>query len=111
MTIARFFSSLWSGVERRQHPRLREPAITLVIEGRKVKTIDWSLGGCLIVAADLGPPSRHVGEKLGGTLRLAKVPKGEFMAEVVRKTDRGELGLRWLEFTGATFLGMTSTYG
>src|SRR5260221_10960099 len=111
MTIARFIAKLWHGVERRQHVRLREPAITLVIDGRKIKTIDWSTGGCLVVDADLGPGTRHIGEKLKGTLRLSKVPSGEFLAEVVRRTDRGELGLRWLEISGATFLSMTAIYG
>jgi hypothetical protein len=110
MTIARFISGLWNGIERRQHPRLREPAITLVVGGRKIRTVDWSLGGCLVVAEHVGPGPHRVGDQVGGKLRLAKVPQGEFLAEVVRQTDKGELGLRWLEITASTFMAITVEY-
>ena len=110
VTIARFISDLWNGVERRRHPRLREPVMTLVVGGRKLKTVDWSLGGCLVVAAEVGPGPFRVGDRIEGKLRLPRVPQGDFIAEVVRQTDKGELGLRWLEVTGSTFLALSAVY-
>jgi hypothetical protein len=110
MTIARFISNLWTGADRRAHPRRRDPAITLVVDGRRIETVDWSLGGCNLVATEVGAGPFRPRDTITGTLRLARVPDGQFVAEIARLTDDGELGLRWLEISTATFAAMSAKY-
>ncbi len=85
-------------VERRLHPRTSDPALTLVIGKRSYAALDWSLGGCRIKGA---PGAFQPKQTLEGRVTLAgpRPSAGEFVAEVVRATEAGEFGLRWLELS------------
>ena len=37
------------GTERREHPRVAGPLLTLRFGGGKYKSVDWSLGGCRLL--------------------------------------------------------------
>lgn len=103
MTINRLVKFAWRREERRQHDRVAEPPVTLVADRRKFTTLDWSLGGCRIK----GEPGVYArSERFEGHLKIEGCPHGEFVAEVVRGTETGEYGLRWLEVTSATFVAM-----
>lgn len=94
------------GPERRLHPRYTHRPLVLKIEGRRYRTIDWSLGGFR-----LGPFHREavVSMQIEGTIaKCGRIQAGAFLAEVVRFTEEGGLGLRWLEIAPATFIGMSS---
>jgi hypothetical protein len=85
-------------VERRLHPRSHEPVLKLTVGRQSYLALDWSLGGCRIKAE---PGEFKHKQKLEGRVTLAgpNPSRGEFVAEVVRVTDSGEIGLRWLELS------------
>ena len=94
------------GPERRQHPRYTHRPLVLKIEGRRYRTIDWSLGGFRI-----GPFHREaiIGMRIEGSIvKSGRVQAGGFVAELVRFTEEGGIGLRWVEVAPATFIGMSS---
>jgi hypothetical protein len=94
------------GPERRLHPRYSHRPLLLKIEGRRYRTIDWSLGGFR-----LGPFHREatIGMRIeGDVVKSGRVQPGRFVAQVVRFTEDGGLGLRWLDIAPATFIGMSS---
>ena len=77
--------------ERRRHPRHREPALHLVIDGRRTDAADWSLGGFR-----LSKPPETI--ELGAMIevrneRRAGPGAGLIVAEVVWIRGR-QLGLR-----------------
>src|SRR3954470_3328730 len=98
MSIADIIRKPLDWVERRLHPRLNDPVLKLKIEKRTYVALDWSLGGCRI-ATTAG--EFKLKQKLEGHVTLAgpNPQSGEFVAEVVRLTDKGEVGLRWLELS------------
>ena len=88
--------------ERRQHPRTDQPKLTLRVEGQTYETVDWSLGGCRINGATA--PFR-LRQHIHGHLQLEGAEEqGEFVAEVVRIVDNGDVGLRWLELSPHLFM-------
>lgn len=92
------------GAERRQYPRTRDPALQLVIEGKKYPTIDWSLGGFLIGGFHRDVEVR---ETVTGKIRGRKgIVGGEFTARVARKTEDGEIGFRFIEIASRTWASM-----
>lgn len=87
--------------ERRRFVRHATSALTLKIEGQRIKTLDWSLGGCKI--AGFHRPLRR-GDRLQG--RIAAVGgarSGEFLAEVMYVSEEIGIGLSWIEIASATF--------
>ena len=94
------------GAERRQHPRYTHRSLVLRIDGHRYRTIDWSLGGFRI-----GTFHREVavGTMIEGKVaKCGRIQSGEFTAEVIRFTEDGGIGLRWMAISPATFIGMSS---
>lgn len=110
MTIARFIAKLWNGGDRREHPRRRKPAMTLLIGQHSIETVEWSLGGCRVAVDAIGKGPVRPGDRLAGQLHVARAPEGRFIAEVMRVGPEGEVGMRWIEITGSTFATMLTTY-
>jgi len=84
--------------ERRQDPRYEVPTLTLVAGPDCLTALDWSIGGTRVKQPErkLKPYDRLVGRLcLAGERRT-----GDFVAEVARLTEAGEVGLRWLELRG-----------
>ena len=105
MTLAHRVMGRPFGVERRQYPRTRDPALQLVIEGHKYPTIDWSLGGFLI-----GGFHRDIAvrETVTGKVRSrGSIKGGEFTARVARKTEDGQIGFRFIEIASKTWASMS----
>jgi len=72
-----------------------------------MRAIDWSLGGCLVPAFD---PRPETPLKIGNTFegRISGIGlgnSGDCLAEVVRLTRNGEIGLRWLELDSHLLFG------
>lgn len=94
------------GRDRRRHARSRRPALRVQISGRKMRAIDWSPGGCLLPPLDppMDPPLR-TGDTFEGRISgIGLGNSGDFLAEVVRFTKDGEMGVRWLELDSHVFL-------
>ncbi len=92
--------------DRRRHARSRGPRLRIQFSGRKMRTLDWSLGGCLLPPLDppIDPPLR-TGDTFEGRISgIGLGNSGDFLAEVVRFTKDGEMGVRWLELDGHVFL-------
>jgi len=88
--------------ERRQHPRTDQPRLTLRFDGQKYETVDWSLGGCRIKGE---AAQFRLRQHIQGHLQLDGADeRGEFMAEVVRIVENGDVGLRWLELSPHIFM-------
>ena len=96
--------------ERRQHERSGRQRLRLEFRGLRVRTVDWSLGGCLLPALD--PPLQprvRVGDTFEGRISgIGLGNTGDFSADVVRVTEDGEIGLRWLELDSHVFLALSS---
>ncbi|MBT3532399.1 MAG: PilZ domain-containing protein [Rhodospirillaceae bacterium] len=94
------------GLDRRGHQRYRVPRLNVAFHGRKMRAIDWSLGGCLVPSLD--PPPEHplkIGDTFEGRISgIGLGNSGDFLAEVVRITKNDEIGLRWLELDSHVFL-------
>jgi hypothetical protein len=104
MVITRLFSFPWWRRERRAHARIHLPALVLVIGRNRYPALDWSLGGCRI---EVESGESKLGDRIEGTLVLdGHRERGEFLAEVMRAGDGGDLGLRWLEISGSLFAAM-----
>jgi hypothetical protein len=74
------------------------------MQGRTFKTIDWSIGGARV--AEYWMPA-WPGDVLTGTIdSIAGEEPGPFTAEVVRRSESGEIGLRFLEISALTLLAM-----
>ena len=92
------------GVERREHPRIAGPRLTLKFGGDKYKSVDWSLGGCRIQAPGAQFQLR---QQVAGRIKLAGgAGRGDFVAEIVRIDADGHVSLRWLEMAPDVFVAM-----
>jgi PilZ domain-containing protein len=92
------------GVERREHPRIQGPRLTLRFGGEKYKSVDWSLGGCRIHAAG---GQLQLRQQIAGRIKLAGADgRGEFTAEIVRIDAEGHVSLRWLDLSPHIFVAM-----
>jgi hypothetical protein len=90
--------------ERREHRRYRHRTLKLKTDQGNFESIDWSLGGCRIPAYE---PKPAIGDQLTGVVTGIGVGnRGDFVAEVVRFTKTGEIGLRWLEMDPHTFMAL-----
>jgi hypothetical protein len=90
--------------ERRHHPRFSSPTLTLVAGPKRFSTLDWSLSGCRIAQ----PASLlRFHDRVDGTLFIEGENRdGEFLAEVTRRNESGDVGLRWLTLTGSITAAM-----
>ena len=88
--------------ERRQHARVAAPAMVVTIDGVNYTALDWSLGGCRIKGE---AAQFRLRQHIQGHLQLDGADeRGEFMAEVVRIVENGDVGLRWLELSPHIFM-------
>jgi hypothetical protein len=87
--------------ERRKHPRASAPTLTLSIDGVSYTALDWSHGGCRVNAPS-GP--FKIKQRVEGRINLKGAGKGEFVCEVVRLANNGDVGLRWLEISSQIFV-------
>lgn len=90
--------------DRRVYRRFSYPALHLEIDGKRLRAIDWSLGGFRINGYH---EELKIGDRLTGQIKsINSSGPGTFVAEVVRIADTGEVGLRLLEITPAVFVAM-----
>jgi len=90
--------------ERRKHRRTGTPPLALRVGGQKYRALDWSLGGCRI---NDGTSRFRLKQQVEGRLDLeGPEARGEFIAEVVRVGDNGDVGLRWLELPPDLFVAL-----
>lgn len=103
MEIQHFWQHFLRPKDRRKHARNTAPSLELKIDGHKYRTLDWSLGGLSINGfhADVKPRDR-----LSGTISGVGVDPGEFVAEVLRVAENGDVSVRLLEISPAIFLAM-----
>jgi hypothetical protein len=79
----------------RRFARHATPSLTLKIDGRRLRTLDWSLGGCRIPA--LPRPLRR-GDRLSGRIAaIGGARSGAFLAEVMYVSEELGTGLCWVE--------------
>ncbi len=98
--------STWLGFvrkssERRKHAREHGPQLKLKIDGATYDTLDWSLGGFRMATNGIDAKPGDLIE--GGIKAPSGAGRGEFSARVMRITDDGEIGARWLEMSGDLF--------
>ena len=104
--LERLFASFkrLSSRDQRQHPRVYDRPLKLLIDGQRYTTADWSLSGMRIAAYPLGnDPS---GAIAGTILASGRVKRGEFVAEVVRVLPDGSVGVRFVKLWSETFISM-----
>ncbi len=90
---------------RRHHTADERRPLVLKIDGKKYKTANWSLGGFRIDG--FHNPSKPRNEISGTIGAIGSVGPGKFVAEVTRVCENGQIGMRLLEVSPATFLAMT----
>jgi hypothetical protein len=96
-----------SGGDQRQHPRVYDRPLKLLIDGRRYKTLDWSMSGMRIAGypAAAAVPNATVA---GTILASGQVKRGEFVAEVVRVLPDGSVGVRFVKLWSETFISMSA---
>lgn len=96
--------------ELRRHIRMTNTKLQLVADGGKCyETLDWSLGGCRIN----GYSKKNIrpGDKITGTIgRSGDKNTGAFIAVVVRVTETGDIGMRFVSIAADTFLAMSGAW-
>ncbi len=107
MEIQHFWQHFLRPKDRRKHARITTPSLQLKIDGRKYRTLDWSLGGLRINGfhADVKPRDRLSGT-IAGVGGVGGGGPGEFVAEVMRVAENGDVSVRLLEISPAIFLAM-----
>ena len=74
------------------------------IDGHTYETLDWSLGGFRVNSFHQNLNRR---DKISGTIvGLGATGRGDFVAEVMRVSENGDVSVRLLEIAPATFLAM-----
>ncbi len=95
--------------ELRRHKRMTNTKLQLIAGGKRYETLDWSLGGCRIN----GYSKKNIrpGEKITGTIgRSGDKNTGAFIAVVVRVTETGDIGMRFVSIAADTFLAMSGAW-
>ncbi len=103
--ILQSFLELTPQTDRRRHRRVHDRPIKVRVEGNKYETLDWSLGGFRIKGYHR---TLEIGERLSGKIGpVDGIKAGDFVVEVVRTTDDGDMGVRILEISSEIFLAMS----
>ena len=93
-----------SPADRRAHRRVYDRPIAVRLEDKAYKTLDWSLGGFRINGYHR---ELAVGVRLAGTIGPVNGARaGECLVEVVRLTDNGDVGLKFIEISPKVFVAM-----
>lgn len=99
------FLGLTPQTDRRHHRRVYDRPLKVRVEGNQYDTLDWSLGGFKINGYHR---SLEIGERLTGKIGpVDGIIAGVFVVEVVRTTDDGEVGVRFIEISSEIFLAMS----
>jgi hypothetical protein len=90
--------------ERRRNPRLQSPTLRVEIDGIRYRTRDWSLSGFRVGQC-------HVpllpGDRVAGRLHLPGAGgDGDFVAEVVWRSDGGDVGMMIRELAPRVLVAM-----
>ena len=102
--VARLWTA-FSGVRRQEGKYAARKQLTLKIEGRRYRTVDWTLGGAKL---DGFPQPLQRGHKLEGRIGGIRGVKGEFCAKVVQVSDKGEVALQWDEMSSSCFAALAT---
>lgn len=95
--------------ELRRHKRMSNTKLQLVAGGKRYETLDWSLGGCRI--NDYRKKTIKPGDEIKGTIsRVGDGNAGAFTAIVVRVTETGDIGMRFVNIAADTFLSMSGDW-
>lgn len=91
--------------DRRHRRRVYDRPIKVRLEGNHYDTLDWSLGGFRINGYHR---TLEIRERLSGKIGPVNgVKAGDFVVEVVRTTDCGDVSVRFIEISSETFLAMS----
>ena len=92
--------------ERRRHRRIQHIKLTIIINGERYKTKDWSLGGFRIHAPEMNVLTN---DDLAGEIRgPGMFDRGDFKACVAWTSESGECGARFTEISGETARAMAT---
>jgi len=90
--------------DRRQNRRIYDRPLKIKIEGKTYKTLDWSLGGFRIKGYHR---PLEIGERIAGKVGVPHGARnGDIVVEIMRATDNGEVGVRFLEISPRSFVAM-----
>jgi PilZ domain len=91
--------------DRRHHRRTYDRPIKIKMGGNQYETLDWSLGGFRFNGYHR---TLEIGERLSGKIGpVDGIKAGDFIVEVVRTTDEGDVGVRIIEISSEVFLAMS----
>ncbi len=93
--------------ERRAHARHTSDSLRVLIENRRYKTVDWSLGGFKLERCKLTLSAK---DRVHGKIDFDASVDGEFVAEVVHVSETGDIGFRFLEISPRLFLAMGGAF-
>lgn len=95
--------------ERRRHRRIQDTKLTIIIDGKRYKTKDWSLGGFRIQAPEI---TIQTNENITGEIRGPGLfDRSDFKACVAWTSESGEFGVRLVEVSGETARAMSAVSG
>lgn len=90
--------------DRRENRRIYDRPLKVRVEGKTYKTLDWSLGGFRIKGYHR---PLEVGERIPGKVDVPHGARaGDIVVEIMRATDDGDVGVRFLEITPKSFVAM-----
>lgn len=99
------FLGLTPQTDRRHHRRIYDRPIEVEVEGKHYDTLDWSLGGFRINGYHR---LLEIGERLSGKIGpVDGIRPGDFIVEIIRTTDDGDVGVRFIEISAEIFLAMS----
>ncbi|MDO9458925.1 MAG: PilZ domain-containing protein [Alphaproteobacteria bacterium] len=94
------------GSERRRHRRLQTSKLTIVINGKRYKTKDWSLGGFRVVVPG---NNFNTNQRISGAIHGPGLfDRGAYEAVIVWTADDGELGAHFIDLSHESFLAMSA---
>ena len=103
--ILQSFRELTPQTDRRSHRHVYDRPIKVRVEGNKYETLDWSLGGFRIKGYHR---TLEIGERLSGKIGpVDGIKAGDFVVDVVRTSDDGDVGVRFIEISSEIFLAMS----
>lgn len=92
--------------DRRQNRRNYDQQLKIKVEGKTYKTLDWSLGGFRIKGYHR---PLQIGERIAGKVGVPHGARtGNIVIEIMRATNDGEFGVRFLEITPSSFVAMAN---
>lgn len=92
--------------ERRRHRRIQDSKLTIIIDGTRYKTKDWSLGGFRLHVPEM---TVYTNDDIAGEIHGPGLfDRGDFKACVAWTSENGEFGVRFVEISGETARAMAA---